>query len=60
MIEHPDLTNTIKEFFVRAVESGFYLSAMGDPIEGVAKKEYVQVPLLPYFPYTDLVHFQII
>ncbi|KAF5339486.1 hypothetical protein D9758_015317 [Tetrapyrgos nigripes] len=43
MIEHPDLTNTIKEFFVRAIESSFYLSAMGDPIKGVAKKELVQI-----------------
>jgi hypothetical protein len=41
MIEHPDLTNTVKEFVVRAVESSFYLSVMGDPIKGVAKKEYV-------------------
>ncbi|THU91786.1 Cloroperoxidase, partial [Dendrothele bispora CBS 962.96] len=42
-IENPGLTNTVKEFFIRAVESSFYLSVMGDPIKGVAKKEFVQI-----------------
>ncbi|THU91329.1 hypothetical protein K435DRAFT_576124, partial [Dendrothele bispora CBS 962.96] len=40
---NPNLTNTDKEFFIRSVESSFYLSAMGDPVTGVAPKNFVQI-----------------
>ncbi|KAK7451221.1 hypothetical protein VKT23_012559 [Stygiomarasmius scandens] len=40
---NPNLTNTDKEFFIRSAESAFYLSVMGDPLTGVAPKEFVQI-----------------
>ncbi|KAK1231422.1 hypothetical protein PQX77_005465 [Marasmius sp. AFHP31] len=40
---NPNVTNTDVEFGARAVESGFYLSVMGDPIAGEASKEFVQI-----------------
>ncbi|KAJ7576729.1 Cloroperoxidase [Mycena floridula] len=40
---NPNITNTEKEFFIRTVESGFYLNAMGDPKTGVAPKKFVQI-----------------
>ncbi|THU90505.1 Cloroperoxidase [Dendrothele bispora CBS 962.96] len=40
---NPNVTNTDKEFFIRSAESGFYLSVMGDPLAGVAPKEFVQI-----------------
>ncbi|KAK7444841.1 hypothetical protein VKT23_015159 [Stygiomarasmius scandens] len=42
MINPNNLTNTVKEFSVRSSESAFYLSVMGDPISGVAPKEFVR------------------
>ncbi|KAJ6598218.1 Peroxidase, family 2-domain-containing protein [Mycena vulgaris] len=40
---NPNITNTFKELAVRTVESGFYLSVMGDPLTGVAPKKFVQI-----------------
>ncbi|KAL0064316.1 hypothetical protein AAF712_008762 [Marasmius tenuissimus] len=40
---NPNVTNTDQELGTRAVESGFYLSVMGDPIAGEAPKEFVQI-----------------
>ena len=37
--KNPNVTNTDKEFFIRSVESAFYLSVMGNPLTGVAPKE---------------------
>ncbi|KAK7453337.1 hypothetical protein VKT23_012016 [Stygiomarasmius scandens] len=42
-IANPNITNTDKELFIRSAESGFYLSVMGNPITGVAPKEFVQI-----------------
>lgn len=38
-IVNPDLINTLKDFFVRAIESAFYLSVMGNVTTGVAPKK---------------------
>ncbi|KAJ7756088.1 Chloroperoxidase [Mycena maculata] len=40
---NPNITNTLKEISVRTRESSFYLSVMGNPITGVAQKEFVQI-----------------
>jgi hypothetical protein len=37
---NPNITNTPKELFFRTGTSAMYLSAMGDPLTGVAPKEY--------------------
>ncbi|KAF5368756.1 hypothetical protein D9757_010416 [Collybiopsis confluens] len=42
-IVNPNIVNTVKEFFVRAIESAFYLSTMGNVMTGVAPKKFVQV-----------------
>ncbi|KAJ3999222.1 Peroxidase, family 2-domain-containing protein [Lentinula boryana] len=42
-IVNPTLINTVKEFTVRIVESGFYLSVMGNVTTGVAPKNFVQI-----------------
>ncbi|KAF9069840.1 Peroxidase, family 2-domain-containing protein [Rhodocollybia butyracea] len=39
----PNLTNTVKELTVRIVESGFYLSVMGNVTTGAAPKKFVQI-----------------
>ncbi|KAF9066024.1 hypothetical protein BDP27DRAFT_1200283, partial [Rhodocollybia butyracea] len=39
---NPNLTNTIKELTVRIIESGFYLSVIGNVTTGVAPKNFVQ------------------
>ncbi|THU90501.1 Cloroperoxidase [Dendrothele bispora CBS 962.96] len=41
--KNPSINNTQKEFGTRCAESGFYLSVMGDPLAGVAPKEFVQI-----------------
>ncbi|THU92580.1 Cloroperoxidase [Dendrothele bispora CBS 962.96] len=41
--KNPSINNTQKEFGIRCTESGFYLSVMGDPLVGVAPKEFVQI-----------------
>ncbi|KAF8182733.1 Cloroperoxidase [Mycena galopus ATCC 62051] len=40
---NPNITNTPKEVEVRTRESGLYLSVMGNPLTGVAPKEFVQI-----------------
>ncbi|THU95888.1 hypothetical protein K435DRAFT_111970 [Dendrothele bispora CBS 962.96] len=40
--KNPSINNTQKEFDIRT-ESRFYLSVMGDPLVGVAPKEFVQI-----------------
>ncbi|KAK1233468.1 hypothetical protein PQX77_003364 [Marasmius sp. AFHP31] len=40
---YPNVTNTDFQQGARSVESGFYLSVMGDPIKGEARKEFVQI-----------------
>ncbi|THU80856.1 Cloroperoxidase [Dendrothele bispora CBS 962.96] len=35
---NPNVTNTIKEFMQRSLESALYLGAMGDPMTGIAPK----------------------
>ncbi|KAF9060234.1 Peroxidase, family 2-domain-containing protein [Rhodocollybia butyracea] len=40
---NPNLTNTIKEFTVRIIESGFYLSVIGNVTTGVAPKNFIQI-----------------
>ncbi|KAF5354382.1 hypothetical protein D9758_010734 [Tetrapyrgos nigripes] len=40
---NPNITNTSKEFFIRSAESAFYLSVMGNPLTGVASKNFVQI-----------------
>ncbi|KAJ6556191.1 Cloroperoxidase [Mycena capillaripes] len=40
---NPSLTNTPKEFALRTIESALYLSVMGNPLTGIAPKEFVQV-----------------
>ncbi|KAJ3768371.1 Peroxidase, family 2-domain-containing protein [Lentinula raphanica] len=42
-IVNPSLINTVKEFEVRVIESGFYLSVMGNVTTGVAPKNFVQI-----------------
>ncbi|KAJ3753779.1 Peroxidase, family 2-domain-containing protein [Lentinula raphanica] len=42
-IVNPTLINTVKEFEVRVIESGFYLSVMGNVTTGVAPKNFVQI-----------------
>ncbi|KIK65154.1 hypothetical protein GYMLUDRAFT_71040 [Collybiopsis luxurians FD-317 M1] len=42
-IVNPTLINTVKEFFVRTIESAFYLSVMGNVTTGVAPKNFVQI-----------------
>ncbi|KAJ7586901.1 Chloroperoxidase [Mycena floridula] len=40
---NPNNINTSKEFGARTAQSGLYLSIMGDPITGVAPKEFVNI-----------------
>ncbi|KAJ6497277.1 Cloroperoxidase [Mycena sanguinolenta] len=40
---NPNITNTPKEVEVRTRESGLYLSVMGNPLTGVAPKQFVQI-----------------
>ncbi|KAJ7198451.1 Cloroperoxidase [Mycena pura] len=40
---NPNITNTPKEFLLRTRESGLYLSVMGNPLTGVAPKQFVQI-----------------
>ncbi|KAJ7059242.1 Cloroperoxidase [Mycena amicta] len=40
---NPNVTNTEKEFVIRSIESGLYLSVMGNAITGVAPKNFVQI-----------------
>ncbi|KAJ6578698.1 Chloroperoxidase, partial [Mycena vulgaris] len=40
---NPNVTNTAKEFIFRTMESALYLSVMGDPLTGVARKKFVQI-----------------
>ncbi|KAJ7198453.1 Cloroperoxidase, partial [Mycena pura] len=40
---NPNITNTRKEFLLRTRESGLYLSLMGNPLTGVAPKQFVQI-----------------
>jgi len=40
---NPNITNTPKEFLLRTRESGLYLTVMGNPLTGVAPKEFVQI-----------------
>ncbi|KAF7358653.1 hypothetical protein MSAN_01204100 [Mycena sanguinolenta] len=40
---NPNITNTPKEFLLRTRESALYLSIMGNPVTGVAPKEFVQI-----------------
>ncbi|KAF7362512.1 hypothetical protein MVEN_00599000 [Mycena venus] len=40
---NPNITNTAKEFIVRTRESSFYLSVMGNPLTGVAPKQFVNI-----------------
>ncbi|KAJ7059233.1 Cloroperoxidase [Mycena amicta] len=40
---NPSVTNTEKEFVIRSIESGLYLSVMGNAITGVAPKNFVQI-----------------
>ncbi|KAJ7264508.1 Chloroperoxidase [Mycena haematopus] len=40
---NPNITNTPKEFLLRTRESALYLSIMGNPLTGVAPKEFVQI-----------------
>ncbi|KAF9060229.1 Peroxidase, family 2-domain-containing protein [Rhodocollybia butyracea] len=40
---NPNLTNTIKEFTIRIIESGFYLSVIGNVTTGVAPKDFIRI-----------------
>ncbi|KAF8193908.1 Cloroperoxidase [Mycena galopus ATCC 62051] len=40
---NPNITNTPKEIQLRTLESSLYLSVMGNPLTGVAPKEFVQI-----------------
>ncbi|KAF8207008.1 Cloroperoxidase [Mycena galopus ATCC 62051] len=40
---NPNVTNTQKEFKLRSRESALYLSIFGDPLTGIASKEFVQI-----------------
>ncbi|KAJ7023375.1 Cloroperoxidase [Mycena alexandri] len=40
---NPNVTNTLKEHLLRSRESSLYLSIMGDPLTGVAPKQFVQI-----------------
>ncbi|KAJ7252315.1 hypothetical protein C8J57DRAFT_1077520 [Mycena rebaudengoi] len=40
---NPNITNTPKETLQRSGASAFYLSAMGDPVTGVAPKKFVNI-----------------
>ncbi|KAF9051244.1 hypothetical protein BDP27DRAFT_1242802, partial [Rhodocollybia butyracea] len=40
---NPNLTNTIKEFTIRIIESIFYLSVIGNVTTGVAPKNFGQI-----------------
>ncbi|KAF9260270.1 Cloroperoxidase [Marasmius fiardii PR-910] len=40
---NPNVTNTDLTDVIRGAESAFYLSVMGDPIQGVAPKKFVQI-----------------
>ncbi|KAJ7916323.1 Cloroperoxidase [Mycena leptocephala] len=39
----PNVTNSPKSLGIRGTESAFYLSAMGDPVTGVAPKKFVNI-----------------
>jgi hypothetical protein len=59
---NPNITNTGKEFDVRTRESGLYLSVMGNPLTGVAPKQYGNLPLIDSIetnarPIADLSRF---
>ncbi|KAF5348441.1 hypothetical protein D9757_012787 [Collybiopsis confluens] len=41
--ENPELINTIKERQLQLLETSLFLSAMGDPITGIAPKKFVQI-----------------
>ncbi|KAJ7835590.1 Cloroperoxidase [Mycena leptocephala] len=43
LARNPNVTSTAKELILRAGESAIYLGVMGDPLTGVAKKEFVQI-----------------
>ncbi|KAJ7115153.1 Cloroperoxidase [Mycena epipterygia] len=40
---NPSVTNTRKEHLLRSRESALYLSIMGDPLTGIAPKNFVQI-----------------
>ncbi|KAJ7481289.1 Cloroperoxidase [Mycena galericulata] len=40
---NPNVTNTEKEFKLRSRESAFYLSIFGNPLTGIAPKQFVQI-----------------
>ncbi|KAJ6623664.1 Cloroperoxidase [Mycena sp. CBHHK59/15] len=40
---NPNVTNTRKEFLLRSRESGLYLSIFGNPLTGIAPKNFVQI-----------------
>ncbi|KAJ7496545.1 Cloroperoxidase [Mycena latifolia] len=40
---NPNITNTLKEHLLRSRESSLYLSIMGNPLTGVAPKNFVQI-----------------
>ncbi|KAJ7113964.1 Chloroperoxidase [Mycena epipterygia] len=40
---NPNVVNTFKEFALRSRESALYISIFGDPLTGVASKEFVQI-----------------
>ncbi|KAF9265235.1 Cloroperoxidase [Marasmius fiardii PR-910] len=40
---NPNVTNSETQLIIRSGESGFYLSVMGDPVQGVAPKKFVQI-----------------
>ncbi|KAK7057841.1 Peroxidase, family 2-domain-containing protein [Favolaschia claudopus] len=40
---NPNITNTFKEAAIRTRESGLYLSVMGNPLNGIAPKKFVQI-----------------
>ncbi|KAF8185291.1 Cloroperoxidase [Mycena galopus ATCC 62051] len=40
---NPNVTNTEKEFKLRSRESSLYLSIFGNPLTGIAPKEFVQI-----------------
>ncbi|KAF5365908.1 hypothetical protein D9758_006642 [Tetrapyrgos nigripes] len=42
-LNNPSIINTEKELHFRSVESAFYLSIMGDPLTGIAPKNFVQI-----------------
>ncbi|KAJ7432419.1 Chloroperoxidase [Mycena galericulata] len=45
LANNPNVTSTPKELILRSGESAVYLSVMGDPLTGVAKKEEERLPV---------------